>query len=339
MRVTPSCDALDSAFYIYYDGPTPAQREPEITFGGGNYFVVWGDFRNNSLIYGARVTPSGIVLDPSGIQISRNLTQIQYFPSVTWGGSRYFVVWGNYFPSPYYVYGRFVNTDGTMASDTIRLATDSVRIWNVDVAYDGTNFFVIWNEMDPPHALKGIMVSSTGAPIGSAFTIASSVYYYTKSSRVVFDGINYLVIYSSLGGTLWGQKYNTSGLPVGSTFRISSSTNMIYNGDVVPGANNRYLNVWSENISSQYDIRANIDITIGVEDNEQNEITRLSISNIVRERIIIPEFSGKKLYLYDASGRNIACTGTGYFDCSKLNAGIYFVLVPGEAVYKIIKVE
>ncbi|MEO0142629.1 MAG: hypothetical protein ABIL15_04665, partial [candidate division WOR-3 bacterium] len=231
MRVTPTCDPLGSAFYVYYDGPLPVQYAPEITFGGGNYFVVWSDNRSSNLqIYGARVTPSGSVLDPSGILITRNAAQYQYFPSVTWGGTRYFVVWGNYSPSPYYVYGRFVNTNGTMASDTIRLAAGSEAIYCADVAYDGTNFLVIWNEYGTTNALKGIRVSSAGAPIGSAFTIASPVYSF-KSARVIFDGINYLVTYSlSSGGVyqLWGRKYNTSGAPVGSAFRISPSTNNIY---------------------------------------------------------------------------------------------------------------
>ncbi|MEO0181946.1 MAG: T9SS type A sorting domain-containing protein [candidate division WOR-3 bacterium] len=343
MRVTPTCDPLGSAFYIYYDGPIPAQYAPEITFGGGNYFVVWHDYRNNIYqIYGARVTPGGSVLDPTGIQISIGTSQYYYYPSVTWGGTRYFVVWGVYTPAPYHVYGRFVNPDGSMASDTLQLASASAAIYNVDVAYSGTNFMVIWNETSSPYTLKGLLVSNTGVPIGSPFTIASPVYYF-KSSRVVFDGINYLVTYSyQVGGIyqLWGVKYNTSGLQVGSAFRISPSTNNIYYADVVPGANNRYLNVWSEYISSQYDIRGNIDIEIvGVEETEQEGISKIKIPSIIKKDIVLPEFSGKTVYLYDASGRNIARTDNGYFDFSKLRSGVYFIRLPEAVTYKVIKIE
>ncbi len=343
MRVTPTCDPLGSAFYVYYDGPTPSQLAPEITFGGGNYFIVWSDNRNsNYQIYGARVTPAGSVLDPSGIMITRNANQYQLYPSVTWGGTRYFVVWGTYSPSPYFVYGRFVNTDGSMASDTLRLASAANYVYCVDAAYSGTNFMVIWVEMSTDYPLKGLLVSSTGVPIGSPFAIASPCYYF-KSSRVIYDGINYLVTYSvSTGGgyQLWGRKYNTSGVPIGSAFRISPSTNNIYYGDVVPGANNRYLNVWSEYISTQYDIRGNVDIEIvGVEEKNLEEIPKVRLPSIIKEKIVVPELSGKTIYLYDASGREISHTETGYFDCSKLQSGVYFVRLPETGTYKVVKIE
>ncbi|MEO0185742.1 MAG: hypothetical protein ABIL20_08105 [candidate division WOR-3 bacterium] len=340
--MTPTCDPLGSAFYIYHDGPMPVQYAPEITFGSGNYFVVWGDFRSSSQIYGARVAPSGSVLDPSGIRISRNETQYQYYPSVTWGGTRYFVIWGTYSPSPYYVYGRFVNTDGTMASDTLRLASASASVYSVDVAYSGTNFMVVWVEMSTDYPLKARLISNTGVPIGSSFTIASPVYYF-KSARVVFDGINYLVTYSLYSDSvyqLWGKKYNTSGAPVGSAFRISPSTNSIYYADVVPGANNRYLNVWSEYVSSQYDIRGNIDIEIvSIVETKREGISKAKMPSIIRKNIVLQEFSGKTLYLYDASGRNISCTDNGYFDCSKLKSGVYFVRLPKSGPYKVVKIE
>ena len=343
MRVTPNCDPLDSAFYVYTDGPVPAQFGPDITFGGGNYFVIWGDGRSSNYpFYGARVTPAGSVLDPSGIQITRSTTQTyNNFASVTWGGTRYFVVWGNYSPSPYYVYGRFVNTDGTMASDTIRLAVGSEPIYCVDVAYDGTNFLVIWHESGTTFALKGIMVSSSGVPIGSAFTIASPVHNRT-CSRVVFDGTNYLVTYTDYTSPhkRWGRKYNLSGAPVGSAFRITPTTNNVFYGDVVPGANNRYLNVWEEFLNLQFDIRGNIDhLIIGIEETAQNDMRKVHIPSIIKEQIAIPEFAGKMLHLYDACGRNIASTKTGYFDCSGLKNGVYFIRVPDGDVYKVVKIE
>ncbi|MEO0095904.1 MAG: hypothetical protein ABIL66_08445 [candidate division WOR-3 bacterium] len=85
MRVTPDCDTINS-FYIYYDGPTPVQNSPDITFGGGNYFVIWGDGRSlNYQIYGTRVTPAGSVLDPGGILLSRNPNANYSYPSADWG--------------------------------------------------------------------------------------------------------------------------------------------------------------------------------------------------------------------------------------------------------------
>lgn len=342
MRVTPNCDPINS-FYVYYDSPTPAQYAPEITFGGGNYFVVWGDGRSSYYqVYGSRVTPAGSVLDPSGILISRNSSAYHYFPSVAWGGTRYFVVFGNYTPSPYVLYGRLVNTNGTFASDTIRLATASAGIYHTHVSYSGTNFMVIWVEMASPYTLKGIIVSTNGTPIGSPFTIATNVYYF-KSARVVFNGVNYLVTYSLLNGSiyeLWGQHYNTSGSPVGSAFKITPTTYSVYFGDVSPGGSSRYLNVWSEYRSTTYDIYANIDVQmVNIDEQRDKNIFESHLkSSVVKNQIELVN-TEEQAEIFDATGTYLGRTTNGIYDCSRLNAGVYFVhLKPGKT-YKVIKIK
>ncbi len=342
MRVTPNCDSIRS-FYIYRDGCTPAQYAPEITFGGGNYLVVWGDGRSSNFpVYASRVTPSGSVLDANGLLVSRSTTAIQYFPAVAWGSTRFFVVWGHYTPSPYAVYGRFVNTNGTMASDTIRLATGSAGIYHTGVAYDGTNFMVIWVEMVSPYPLKGLLVSGNGVPIGSPFTIASPVMYF-KSATVCFDGTNYLIAYAYQNGSVYqirARKYNRSGSPVGSEIIVSNSTYSQYYNYVVPGANNRYLNVWSEYRSS-YDIYGNIDIQMtDVEEGTNASRSRLSLkSTIVRNAIELNGAAGDEALIYDASGREVGKTTTGYFDCRRLKNGVYFVKISNGEQFKVVKIH
>lgn len=342
MRVTPSCDTINS-FYVYYDNPTPAQYAPEITFGGGNYFVVWGDGRSSYYqVYGARVTPAGSVLDPSGILISRNLSAYHYFPAVAWGGTRYLVVYGNYSPTPYVLYGRLVNTNGTFASDTIRLATASAGIYHTHVAFSGTNFMVIWVEMTSPYTLKGIIVSSNGTPIGSPFTIATNVYYF-KSARVVFNGINYLVTYSLLSGSLyelWGQHYNTAGSAVGSAFKITPTTYSVYYGDVTPGGNNRYLNVWNEYRASSYDIYANIDVQmVNIEEQRKNSIPSCHLKSTVVKNLIELMNTDEQAEIFNAAGSYLGRTTNGVYDCSQLNTGVYFVRLTSGWAFKVIKIE
>lgn len=69
------------------------QSEPEVGFDGTNYFVVWTDGRGaKSELYAARVTQSGIVLDPGGIPLLKELDE-QTHPSVSFDGENYLVAY------------------------------------------------------------------------------------------------------------------------------------------------------------------------------------------------------------------------------------------------------
>jgi hypothetical protein len=65
-----------------------------VTAGNEEFFVVWEDGRSDRSaygIFGARVSPSGEVLDPDGIQLQPEASLGQ--PSVTSDGENFFVVW------------------------------------------------------------------------------------------------------------------------------------------------------------------------------------------------------------------------------------------------------
>lgn len=76
------------------------QVEPVLAFDGTNYLVVWRDTRNGSGpaestdVYGARVSPVGRVLDPSGIAIA-TAPGVQGEPSIAFDGTNHFVVWSD----------------------------------------------------------------------------------------------------------------------------------------------------------------------------------------------------------------------------------------------------
>ena len=70
------------------------QEVPQIYFSGGNFLVVWHDFRNgkDADVYGTRITPEGKVLDPDGIPIAvRNHNQ--NFPVLCGNGQDFLVAW------------------------------------------------------------------------------------------------------------------------------------------------------------------------------------------------------------------------------------------------------
>jgi alpha-tubulin suppressor-like RCC1 family protein len=72
------------------------QLYPAVAFDGQNYLVVWTDARDNSVqpysleLYGARVTPGGVVLDPNGFRITHG--EVALNPTVTFNGIEHLVV-------------------------------------------------------------------------------------------------------------------------------------------------------------------------------------------------------------------------------------------------------
>jgi hypothetical protein len=294
--------------------------------------VIWIDGRAGGTayrIYGSRVTTAGAVLDPSGIQIGATDAGYQYCPSIKFNGTNYFAVWGYYY-APQRIVGRFINTDGSLG-DTIKIADASGYVRRTCVAYSGSNYMVAWIEYSAgTYRARGILLDTNGQPICTPFVIANSVYYYSLS--LCYDGTQYCVSYIlQTGYQYWGQKYDLSGTPINGPFQISPSSYNHYYGEIIPGADNKYLNVWSEYRSSQYDVFGNLDVTIlGIKEEQRKHVQADGyMTTIFSGPLQLPE--GKKIRIYDAAGREV--------NRNLLEPGIYFVEIDGTVTQKVIKVK
>ncbi len=310
------------------------QMFPDVAYGGGMYLAVWSDSRISTSqynIYAARINTSGTVLDPSGIAVGPLTATVQYCPSVASNGSAFYAVWGNY-STPGGLYGRFVYTNGTV-SDTFKLATGDY-IYGTAIACSGANFMVIWAEyVASAFALKGLIVSSSGNPVGSQFTIAPNVEYY-NGVNLCWDGTNYFVAYADAtpSGThqIWGQKYNTTGSPVGGAIAVSNAVNLCYYPNVAAGNNNRYLNVWDEQYGMYNKAHGNVDIQfVGIEEVKNRMKNGTLLPTIISGQITLPaEGCGK---VYDAAGREVKIDNPA--------PGIYFIEQEGTITRKVIKIR
>ena len=329
MRVTPNCDTINSFFVSKCYG---IQFFPDVAFGGGNYLVTWSDQRSGYYrIYCTRVSPSGQVDDTLGTQVGPISTDNQNYSAIAFTGSRFYVVWVNVATSGFYMGARFVEING-QPSDTFRLNSGVNAVTITRLAYDGSNFMLVWLEGD---SLKGQRIAGSGNPTGSPFLIAAPV--SSASADLCFDGSNYFVTWAS--GQIWGRKYDRNGNPVGGAFQVSSSTYGQTAPDVVVGANNRYFNVWCESRVSP-DIYGNLDVAInGVveEKGSGRSLIRLE-SSVVRDMVRIQGGRGIDLRLYDSSGRRVAASKAGYFRVSRLPAGIYFIEAPQQR-WKVVSVH
>lgn len=200
------------------------QGYPSVAFDGTNYFVVWEDYRSDNWdIYGARVSPNGVVLDPSGIEIATATAVYEEQPSVAFDGVNYLVVYVHWTP-PYDpdIYGTLVNQDGNVLyPDSFAICTASYTQWQPTVDFDGTTYFVLWRHSGLYYDICGAKVSPWGSVI-NYFTV--SMQYKNKISPALTHGQGGQLLMTYSGWTdsinshpantmrIWGRFYPFTGV-------------------------------------------------------------------------------------------------------------------------------
>jgi endo-1,4-beta-D-glucanase Y len=199
-RVSQTGIVLDPSGVII-SAANSVQAAPAVSYDGADFLVVWEDWRNNSWsdVYGARVNPAGVVLDPSGIAIS-TAEDDQYTPAVAFDGANFLVVWEDWRPSTgdCDVYGARVSPAGAVLDpDGIVISSAEDDQYVPAVAFDGANFLVVWMDGRGYHGynIYGARVSQAGAVLdtsGIAVSMAADDQYYPA---VASDGANSLVVW------------------------------------------------------------------------------------------------------------------------------------------------
>lgn len=219
-RVDPSANVLDPEGFEISAVPG-VQAFPSVAFDGANYLVVWFHFRELSGegIFGARVDPSGTVLDPGGVPISFATDHWYGLPSVAFDGTNYLVAWGdNRYVDPYIdIYGARVDQSGSVLdSSGFGISTAPGRQSYPSVAFDGTHYLVVWEDLRSGSSrdIYGARVDQFGGvfdPEGIA--ICTAARDQTVPS-VAFDGTHCLVVWEhSRSGTshdIYGARVDSS---------------------------------------------------------------------------------------------------------------------------------
>ena len=121
------------------------QQSPTLISSDSEYFVVWNDGRTvdatGTDVYGARVSSSGIVLDPGGIAITQAMGE-QSDPMLSWNGSTYLVAWQDGRNWSTDIYSRLVSQAGTLDVDEI-LVTRSVNGMKEPTASNGDGTWLV----------------------------------------------------------------------------------------------------------------------------------------------------------------------------------------------------
>jgi hypothetical protein len=258
-RVTTEGVVLDSTG-IPISTAANNQTEPAVAFDGTNYLVVWTDARSGSAdVYGARVSPEGIVLDSTGIPVSI-AANYQGYPAVAFGESNYLVAWHDNRRGTWSdVYGARVTPAGVVLDASgISISAAANTQAQPAVAFDGTNFMVVWHDDRRGYLdIYGARVSQGGTVLdGQGIQICAATRPQSFPA-LAFDSTNYLVVWSDerLGNydiyctrvTPAGAVIDTSGIPITTVANMQRLPAVAFDGT-------NYLTVWNDGRSGSDDI-------------------------------------------------------------------------------------
>ncbi|NLN77248.1 MAG: hypothetical protein GX139_13220, partial [Armatimonadetes bacterium] len=202
------------------------QQLGESVWNGTNHVVVWADKRYgalSSLIYAARVQQDGTVLDPQGVMVS-SASGTQSQPAIAWSPTEnmYMVVWrqSTALAGNYDIKAMRLDANLNKIGYEITVTSFDMDRTNPAVAWNGSNFLVVWADNRPIDGLwdiYGSRVSTTGVP-------SSSVYICTDAGTQILPAVtagdsgNCLVTWQDK----WQMKYEYA---IGTSFKGTNTRN------------------------------------------------------------------------------------------------------------------
>src|SRR6266545_4682173 len=253
-------DPVVSPEYPVSDPATTFQSGPGIAFDGTNYLAAWYDNDGTSQsLRGGRVSQFGAHLDGMGVGIAPN----SYAPSVAFDGTNYLVVWetAGCCGTPQ-IKGARVNQAGVVLDPAgITITVSNPQTWQVEpsVAFDGTNYLVVWHgEHNWPEGFENIggrRVSPSGA-LFDQIEITNRQYQVTPA--IAAGGTNMLVVWrDSRPGSeadIYGARVSQAGAVLDPGGIAISTADGYQLSPTLAFDGTNYVVAWEDTYSGSYDI-------------------------------------------------------------------------------------
>lgn len=256
-RVSTSGAVVDTYGFAVSE-TTGDQLAPQVAFNGTDYLVVWQDRRNSATtgadIYGARVTTSGAVSDPSGIAISTQAGD-ESQAAVSAVGSTWVASWTDLRTGTANVYAARVSAAGALLDAAgVALSAGVTVQRNPAVACDSANCLVVWQSGASTEEIHGARISSAGAVLDATPLIIGSAAGQQVNADVAYDGTaNYLVAWNDFrAGTsnsdIFANRVTAAGavLDTAAGFAVAMATGQQQVPDVAWDGS-QFLVVWMDN--------------------------------------------------------------------------------------------
>jgi len=230
------------------------QWETAVVFGGANYMVVWagGPSGFDSSIYGARVDRSGSTLDATGIVVSTEEADDQKNIAIAFDGTNYMVVWREACGGSHDIYAARIDRAGNVLDpDGIVISNAPGDETNPDIASNGTNYMVVWEEeRDGRSGIYGARVDRSGKVLDSRGIAISTEPGEEWDPAIASDGTNYMVVwmhyrvYSPTNYDIHGARVDPSGYVLdGAAIAISNEREYEHSPAIAFDGDN-YMVVW-----------------------------------------------------------------------------------------------
>jgi hypothetical protein len=215
-------------------------------WNGSSFLAVWEE---NNDIHGSRIDRFGNLLNTGIIRIS-TAENVQDAPDVTSGDDDFMAVWEDYRNGNFDIYASRIDSTGTVLNSLgIPVLVDpSFDQRNPRIAFDGTNFLVVWHEVLDSVAttfkVEGKRMGRDGNiidPLPISITTGDKQRY----ADVAFGGGKYLVVWADENyWDIYGALVDTNGT-VFPPFSIRTAAGMQQN-PVVASDGENFLVVWED---------------------------------------------------------------------------------------------
>jgi hypothetical protein len=222
-RVSAAGTLLDGTSFLIARAIN-AQQDAAVAFDGTNYLVVWSDGRRGSGtdIYGARVTPAGVVLDPNGLPLSTStvFTLLMSAPAIAFDGVNHLVVWEEKigFSATPNLQGLRVSPAGTPLGGVFTVSSALGTQSAVSLAFDGTNFLAAWQDDRTGQSdIYAARISPAGTVLDTSGIAVSTAAQSQIDPAVAFNGTNFLIVwedyrnFAATGSDLFGARVSPAG--------------------------------------------------------------------------------------------------------------------------------
>lgn len=250
-RLTPDGRVLDASGIAVCRNPA-FQGWPAVAASDSDFTTVWYDERLGTAdIFAARVTTRAQVRDTAGIIISTvAATQPQTTPAAAFGNGVYLVAWsenrsGDY---PQVCALRVAASGRILDSLPLLLSRNPSREITPSVAFDGTNFLVVWcDEREDEGDVYGVRVSLAGVLLDSGGIAIAAAPDAQLRPGAAWDGECYLVAwYDYRGGEadIFGARVTAAGVVLDPSGIPIAAANMEQYAPAVCAGDSGWLAAW-----------------------------------------------------------------------------------------------